>query len=213
MADITNNDILNAIIGRYQNNPNRVSDAVLQQKVDALKAELENVKSELQNMNTKLAGTLETELKGADIFTDTNPGSVQLTGSNVREIPLFLDTTITAGNSQTIADVDVSDCEYFRVVLYEVNNETRKYTITIRPYGTAISASWPIGYARELLKFDGETLSGADDQFSDSTPPARRCWSKIYRPMTPRVSFVFQNDDTNDTTIRLYLMKLGGVPN
>lgn len=45
MADITNQDIFNAIRGLYQNSPNKVTDATTQAKLDLVLAELQAIKS------------------------------------------------------------------------------------------------------------------------------------------------------------------------
>lgn len=64
MAIITNEDVLNAIRGRYQSNPNNVSD-------DAAQAELVQIKTLLSGIESKIH----------TIQNGTQPAAVELKGS------------------------------------------------------------------------------------------------------------------------------------
>ena len=90
MAIITNEDVLNAIRGRYQSNPNNVSD-------DAAQAELVQIKTLLSGIESKIH----------TIQNGTQPAAVELKGSIPRKV-----TIETLASAQSVAASGNLDLPY-----------------------------------------------------------------------------------------------------
>jgi len=85
MAIITNEDVLNAIRGRYQSNPNNVSD-------DAAQAELVQIKTLLSGIESKIH----------TIQNGTQPAAVELKGSYTTQSSIFTRALRISSQNTTI---------------------------------------------------------------------------------------------------------------